>query len=204
MSATKAIWSGPGIIQGFLNLRAESKLTQETLEKWLDEEYIPAMLETKIIRAAQRYKAANPEYLKQNMVVYELADLASAKDGKLQEVPRSSNLFPSSDPVDAFVESEARILCFVEEYKKKEHDEGSLIPMRSKSTLHLAHHLMGNILRDTDAAKTIIYAAMEPGVRGEADLDAWYREEVSRSPISPCQPTNYDSTMSKCLSSPDG
>jgi hypothetical protein len=132
MSAAKATRSGPGIIQGFFILRAESKLTQETLEKWFDEEYIPAMLGTGVIRAAQRYKAANPEYAKQNMVVYELADLASAKDGKLEKVPRVSSLFPTSDPVDSFVESEARILSMVEEYKTKEHVEGPSIPMSSK------------------------------------------------------------------------
>lgn len=128
MSAAKANWSGPGIIQGFLTLRPGSKLTQETLEKWLDKEYIPAFLETRVVKAAHRFKAANPEYGKPNMVVYELDDLAAAKSGNLQEVSRVSSLFPSNDPVDTFVESEARVLSLVEEYQKEEYPAGLLIP----------------------------------------------------------------------------
>jgi hypothetical protein len=63
---------------------------------------------------------------------------------------------------------------------------------------------MGMMLRDTDAAKTIIYAAMEPGEGREADLDAWYREEVSRFISLRWEPTKYGSTTNKCLLSPDG
>jgi hypothetical protein len=75
-----------------------------------------------VVKAAHRYKAANQKYGKQNMVVYELAALASAKDGGLDKFPRTSKLFPTSDPVDSFVETEARVYSIVEEYpaEKKE------------------------------------------------------------------------------------
>jgi hypothetical protein len=203
MSATKANWSGPGIIQGFFTLPPDSKLTQETLEKWLDDEYNPAMLETKVVKAAHRFKAANPDYGKRNMVVYELDDLASAKSGELQEVSRVSSLFPSKEPVDSFVESEARILSLIEEYKKEEHPKGLLMPSGTTSSAS-AVWVLGYLSckktdNDTDAAKTIIYAAMEPGEGREADLDAWYREEVSWSAMMRWKCPDCLSTTSKCL-----
>lgn len=124
-SAIPRSWSGPGIIQSFIALPETSKLKQETLEKWFDEVYVPALIETGAVKSAWRFKAANPEYDKQHMVIYKCPDLALVKAGKLESVPRTSDLFPTEEPVDVLIDSESRILSFVQLYETAKQSEGS-------------------------------------------------------------------------------
>ena len=127
MSGSSTTWSGPGLIQVFINLRKDTKLSQPTLEKWLDEVYIPAQVETGVVKGVRRFKAANPSYDKQNLVIYHVPDLAALRTGKLEAVPRSSELFPTEEPVDAFVESDSRVLSEVEVFEKERHAPGELV-----------------------------------------------------------------------------
>lgn len=121
-NATPPSWSGSGIIQSFFTLPASSELSQETLEEWLDEVYLNALIDTGAVTSAWRFKAANPEYGKQNLLIYKVPDLAQA--GKIRSVPRTSEKFPSGEPVDTFVESESRILSLVQLCETTKHPEG--------------------------------------------------------------------------------
>ncbi|KAF2794664.1 hypothetical protein K505DRAFT_274721 [Melanomma pulvis-pyrius CBS 109.77] len=144
-------WSGPGIIQSFITIPESSKLSQATLEKWLDEFYVPALIATGVVTSAWRFKAANSDFEKPLMSIYKIPELRDVQGGKLQDIKRTSDLFPTSGPLEDFVVSESRILALEQLYETTTQPE--------------------------DAATTIIHAAMEPGEDGEADLDAWYREE---------------------------
>ncbi|CAI6338231.1 unnamed protein product [Periconia digitata] len=146
-------WSGPGIMQSFVTLKEGSKITQETLDRWFEEVYVPELIKTGIVTAASIWKAANPAYEKQNMILYEAPDLAPIKQGKLREdhVSRKSDMFPTDGPVDDFVDVESRILAREEYYEIEKQPK--------------------------DVATTVIYAAMQPSPGGEVDLDKWYREE---------------------------
>ncbi|KAF2653397.1 hypothetical protein K491DRAFT_694800 [Lophiostoma macrostomum CBS 122681] len=144
-------WSGPGVVQTFITIPPSSQLDQETLSKWLDEVYLPAVIDTGVVKSAWRFKAANPDHGKQNLVFLKVPDLAPVQAGKLQAISRTSDMFPSSESIDAFVESESGIFSFVQLYETTKQPE--------------------------DAGSVIVYAGMEPKPGGEADLDAWYREE---------------------------
>ncbi|KAF2013827.1 hypothetical protein BU24DRAFT_424860 [Aaosphaeria arxii CBS 175.79] len=143
--------SGPGILQTFVSIPQSSQLAEDTLLQFLDNVYTPALIETGVVESVRRYKAANPAYDKQHMIVYNVPDLAPLLAGKLQKVPRTSETFPTNGPVEDFVEFESRIFSLAQVYQTVEHPE--------------------------DATTTIIYAAMETQPGGEADLEAWYQEE---------------------------
>lgn len=119
-------WTGPGIIQGFFKIKEGSQLSQETLEKWFDEEFFPATLATGVVKSAWRWKAVDAGNEKQHMVIYKMPDLGAAQSGKLGEVPRTSSLFPTDGPVDDFAESEYRIMSLVQLYEVTKQPEGAL------------------------------------------------------------------------------
>ncbi|KAF2266677.1 hypothetical protein CC78DRAFT_566739 [Lojkania enalia] len=144
-------WSGPGIIQSFLTIPKTPDLSEEVLLKWFDEVYVPGLLATGVVTSSWRFKAANPDYSKQYMLIHKVPDLALVQAGKLENVPRISPSFPTDEPVDKFIKAESKILSLVELYETRKQPE--------------------------DAATTVIMAAMEPLPGGESDLDAWYREE---------------------------
>jgi hypothetical protein len=120
--------SGPGVVVTALTIPPTSKLSQETLSKWLDEIYLPAVIDTGVVRSAWRFKAANPDHGKQNLVFLKIPDLAPVQTGKLQAVSRTSDTFPSSEPIDAFVDSESRIFSFQELFETEKQPEGKSGP----------------------------------------------------------------------------
>ncbi|KAF2692206.1 hypothetical protein K458DRAFT_354521 [Lentithecium fluviatile CBS 122367] len=144
-------WSGPGIMQSYFKLKPGSKLSQETLEKWWQEEYLPKVVDTGIVKSAWTWNAVNPDYERQHMVIYKVPDLAPVQSDMLKKIPRTSDMFPTDGPVDDFIQFESRIFELVQLYETGKQPE--------------------------DAATKIMYAAMQPLPGGEADLDAWYREE---------------------------
>ncbi|KAF2707031.1 hypothetical protein K504DRAFT_436215 [Pleomassaria siparia CBS 279.74] len=148
---TPPVWSGPGIIQSFITIPKTSLLSQDVVEKWLDDVYIPALVETGVITSAWRFTSANPNYEKPLMSIYKVPELRDVQAGKLQDINRTSDTFPTNGPLEHFVESESRILGLEQLYETSTQSE--------------------------DVGMTIIHAAMEPGPGGEADLEAWYREE---------------------------
>jgi hypothetical protein len=117
-------WSGPGIMQTFMKLKPESKLSQETLDKWWQEEYLPKVLDTGIITSARTWKAADPKYEYQNMILYQVPDLAAAQSRELSNIPRTSDSFPTDGPVDDFIEFESRIFSKVQLYEATPQSEG--------------------------------------------------------------------------------
>jgi len=143
--------TGPGIIVVRFKLRDSSDISQDLLEKWYDEVHIPDVLTTGGVKSAWRWKAADPEYGNQNMVLYKLPDLAFMQDPKFQSIPITSDLLPSGEPMTKHTEFEIRTYSLVQLYQLEVQPE--------------------------DATSTIISACMEPAPDGEADLDAWYREE---------------------------
>ncbi|KAF2736365.1 hypothetical protein EJ04DRAFT_551415 [Polyplosphaeria fusca] len=169
-AAAPPCWTGPGLLQTFITISPTSELRIETLEKWLDDVYIPALIGTGAVQSAWRFKAVDPGYGKQHMVLYKIPDLAQVQAGKLQQAPRASELFPKGGTVDDYVLGESKIFSFVELYPPdtREQKEGRRLvsTVRPSDKLTLA-----------DAGSTIIMAAMEPSPGGEKDLDAWYRDE---------------------------
>ncbi|KAF2467070.1 uncharacterized protein BDR25DRAFT_345234 [Lindgomyces ingoldianus] len=150
-TAPISYWSGPGIIQGFITIPKSSKLSPEIFEKWFDEVYVPDLLATGIVISSWRFKAADPKYGKPKMFIHKCPDLSPVQAGKLHEVKIASDMFPTNGSVYDFIESETNIFSLVQLYETvKQHE---------------------------DAATTVIMAAMEPSPGGEAELDAWYREE---------------------------
>lgn len=117
-------WTGPGTILNFVKIPSSSKITLETLEKWFDEEFVPALLATGAIKYAWLYKAASADYDKQHLIVYKVSDLALVKAGKLQEVPRTSTKGLFEGKVDDNVEFESRVYSFVQHYVTEKQDEG--------------------------------------------------------------------------------
>ncbi|PVH94636.1 hypothetical protein DM02DRAFT_602184 [Periconia macrospinosa] len=137
----KPQWSGAGIVQGFFSPKAGSELMQETLDEWFKEISVPSIVKENVVTLASTWKAANPAYPKQNMILYEMPDLAPMRE-RLENYPTRA---------DGNLETEFRILALEQYYETEKHPK--------------------------DATTTIIYAAMQPGPGGEADLDRWYREE---------------------------
>ncbi|KAF2833640.1 hypothetical protein CC86DRAFT_415536 [Ophiobolus disseminans] len=143
--------SGPGIVLGFFQIRDSSKASQHTLESCFDQELVPKLLETEGVTGAWLYKAANPAYNKQQILVYKLSDLASIQAKDLQRLAKTSKHSHLNGSVDDHVEFDSRSYSFVQLYEISEHSE--------------------------DAAPTIMLAMMEPSQGGETDLDAWYHDE---------------------------
>ncbi|KAF2117679.1 hypothetical protein BDV96DRAFT_517369 [Lophiotrema nucula] len=149
-AAATPLWSGPGLIQVFFT-QTDTSVSEETILKWLDEEHIPALMATGVAKSGWRHKAADSAYSKPHMLLYKVPDLSSVLSGKLETVPRTSDLFPDGKPIDDFVTVESKVFTFVQLYEPTKQPE--------------------------DAGNTIIMAAMEPSPGGEADLEAWYRDE---------------------------
>ncbi|KAF1976036.1 hypothetical protein BU23DRAFT_552042 [Bimuria novae-zelandiae CBS 107.79] len=153
-------WSGPGVMQAIVTLRKDSKLSQETLEKWFHEVYFPAVLKTGIAKTTTTWRAVDPNYERplmfvsevENMELIQYGDQNHKVGGGLHNIPRKSELFPTDGPVDDFVDFESRLLSQIESYG----DSGTLA---------------------ADEVDTMIYAAMQPKPGGEKDLDDWYRTE---------------------------
>lgn len=116
-------WSGPGVIFTFFKVPESSKVSQHAIEKWFDEEYVPKLLETGVVKSGWLYKAANPEYDKQHLLIYKVSDFAQA--GKLKEVPRTSEKGLFDGDVHSHIEFESRIYSFVQLYETSKQDEGA-------------------------------------------------------------------------------
>jgi hypothetical protein len=130
MSSTDASskqWSGPGIMQTLMKLKPDSKLSQETLQKWWEEEYLPKMLETGIVKSACTWKAADPKYEHQNMIIYQVPDVAAMKSrgSELSDIPRTSDSFPTDGGVDDFIEFESRVYSLVQNYEVEPQSEST-------------------------------------------------------------------------------
>jgi hypothetical protein len=145
-SATPPAWSGPGIIQNFITIPASSKLSEETLKKWLDEVYIPALIESGVVKSAWRYKAAKSHSEWPLMTIYKIPELQNVQDGKLQDIKRTSKLFPTSGPLEDFVTSESRILSFEQLYETTKQPEGQSTIAHALRLLHMldAPHIGSN------------------------------------------------------------
>jgi hypothetical protein len=119
-------------MQSFVTLREGSKLSQDTLEKWFYNVYLPAVLKTGIVKAITSWKAASPNYERQWMIVFEVEDLELVQYGNkkhvgggLHEIPRTSDTFPTAGPVDDFVDFESRILEQIQLYGSSGNSTGA-------------------------------------------------------------------------------
>jgi len=117
-------WSGPGLILNFLKLRGSSEISQHALENWIDQEYVPALLATGGLSGAWLYKAANPAYDKQHILVCKVSDLALIRAEELGSVGKDSKGPQLDGSVDEQVELDLRIYSFVQQYETSKHDEG--------------------------------------------------------------------------------
>jgi hypothetical protein len=170
MSTTQA-WSGPGIILSFFKLLDSPTISEETLEDWFGREYAPALIASGVVKKAWLYQAANADYDKQHLIVYNVPELAQVQAGKIQEVPRTSNSGLFEGTVDDYIEIETRIYSFVQLYEKSAHGEGM-------SQNHTDGFIEWQLIsRATEAAPVMMLAMVQPAQGGEADLDAWYKDE---------------------------
>jgi hypothetical protein len=123
-NAEPLAWSGPGIIQSFITIPESSKLSKETLEKWLDNVYVPALIESGVVKSAWHFKAANPHSDKPLMSIYKIPELRDVQAGKVQDIKRTSDLFPTDGPLEDFVVYESRILGLEQLYETTKQSEG--------------------------------------------------------------------------------
>ncbi|KAH7401598.1 hypothetical protein BKA66DRAFT_436714 [Pyrenochaeta sp. MPI-SDFR-AT-0127] len=144
-------WSGPGVILSFVRLHRSARITEEAGQIWFHEEYVPRLLASGVVSHASHYKAANPDYDKQQLAVYKVPDLALVHAGKLTTIARNSDRGLFDGDVDDVMDFESRIYSLGQLYETSKQTE--------------------------EAAPTIMLAMMQPSPGGEADLDAWYREE---------------------------
>lgn len=91
-SSTQTMQSltGPGLFLTFYSIPSSSPLTPSTLSSWLTSDYIPTAQAVGAISSATLYRAANPSYPKQNLVVYRIPDLKAIAEGKMASIPRLS------------------------------------------------------------------------------------------------------------------
>jgi|TARA_R110002003_G_scaffold52_23_gene4556 hypothetical protein len=119
-------WSGPGVIFSFFKLRESSEISQEAMHTWFDEEFVPSLLATGTIKSVTLYKAANPNYNKQQLLLYDVPDLSSIQAGQLGDFAKSSRLSLCKGSIDAHVEFEWRTYSFVQLYETSKRSEGKL------------------------------------------------------------------------------
>ncbi|KAJ4357868.1 uncharacterized protein N0V89_002445 [Didymosphaeria variabile] len=122
-SGNSQSWSGPGIIQSYIKLRDDSKISQETLEKWVYDVYLPAVLKTGIVKAITSWRAASAKYERGWLIVFDVEDLELVQYGNrkhvgggLHVISRTSDMFWTNGPVDDVIDFESRILEKVELY----------------------------------------------------------------------------------------
>jgi hypothetical protein len=118
--------SGPGLILVFFKICDSSKISQKSLEHWVDQEYVPALLATVPTKTAWLYKAANANYDKQQLVVCKVSDLASMQAGQLQDAAKTNKLSLFKGSVQDSVEVDTRTYSFVQLYETAKQDEGKL------------------------------------------------------------------------------
>lgn len=121
---------GPGLVVVFGTVPKDSPVSEETVTEWIDEEYIPRLLATHVIKSAGRFKAANPHFSRQIMIIYEVTDLSMLNDPKVKNVPRSGKRFPTDEPVETWVPFEMRVYSYVQIFtgsRPVERDGGSLL-----------------------------------------------------------------------------
>jgi len=123
--STSQSWSGPGVILSFFKLLDSPTISEETLENWFDREYAPPLIASGVVKKAWLYLAANAEYDKQHLIVYQVPELAQVQAGKIQEFPRTSSSGLFEGTVDDYIEVETRIYSFVQLYEKSAHGEGT-------------------------------------------------------------------------------
>lgn len=123
MSAT-ASWSGPGLILSFFKLLDPPQISEETLEKWFEKEFVPGLLAAGAIQSASLYRAASSEYNKQNLIVYQVSDLSVIQKGAFQQVPRTSKLSLFEGTVDGYIDLDSRIYSFSQLYETSEKPQG--------------------------------------------------------------------------------
>jgi hypothetical protein len=128
MSTTGApprTWSGPGLMQVFMKRKPDSKLSQQTLDEWWEQEYLPKILDSGIIKSAWKWKAVNPTYERQQFVNYQIPDLAAFRS-RIAELMGISRTFNEKfdAPIDDFVELESRIYELVQSFEKEPQSEG--------------------------------------------------------------------------------
>jgi hypothetical protein len=163
--------SGPGLILIFFKICDSSKISQKSLECWVDQEYVPALLATGATKTAWLYKAANANYDKQQLVVCKVSDLASIQAGQLQDAAKANKLSLFEGSVNDSVEFDTRIYSFVQLYETAKQDEGRFYAViQAKKGQRLISH-------PVDLAPSILLAMMQPAQGGESELDAWYRDE---------------------------
>ena len=104
-----------------MKLKPDSKLSQETLNKWWEEEHLPKLLDTGVIKSVWTWKAANPEYKHQTMTIHQVPDLAAMQTSELKNVPRTSDKFEG--PVDDHIELESRIYKLAQYYEAEPQSE---------------------------------------------------------------------------------
>jgi hypothetical protein len=119
-------WSGPGVILSFFKLRESSEISQEAMHTWFNKEFVPSLLATGTIKSVTLYKAANPNYNKQRLLLYDVPDLASIQTGQLRDVAKSSRLPLFEGSIDDHVEFEWRMYSFVQLYETAKRSEGKL------------------------------------------------------------------------------
>jgi hypothetical protein len=164
-------YTGPGTVLSFLKLRDPSNASQKALESRLAQNIVPELLMSDGVKSAWLYKAANSAYDKPYVVVYQLSSLASLKHAEAVDLEKASEFLPEDGSLDELVEIDTRVYSMVQAYEKITHGDG----MCNSNTREWQKWRSNS--RIADIAPIIMLAMMQPREGGEADLDAWYRDE---------------------------
>jgi hypothetical protein len=116
--------AGPGTILSFLKLQDPSDASQKALDSRLEQKIVPELLKSDGVKSAWLYKAANPTYDKQYVVVYQLSNLASIEHAGSGDLEKASRLSPDHEPLDELVEVDARVYSMVQAYETTKHGDG--------------------------------------------------------------------------------
>lgn len=119
---TKPQWSGPGVVQIFVSLKEGSSHSQAELEKWIEEVYISKILTAGVGATVSTFKAADPAYGKQHMILCEIPDLTRIKEQEIVEKKLlGKDLDVSEGSVGGDLEIGARILAMEEQFETEKH-----------------------------------------------------------------------------------
>lgn len=106
--------------------------------------HIPGMVASSGIRSAWRWQAANPDYGKPNLVIYNVPDLAFLQSDEYKSAKKKSDTLPDAGLIDQFVESETRLYQLVQVFETEKQPEGRYIS--SSINQHCDLNILNNLI----------------------------------------------------------
>ncbi|KAF2401682.1 hypothetical protein EJ06DRAFT_547970 [Trichodelitschia bisporula] len=143
-------FTGPGLLIARSRITSP-ELSEDVFERWYNEVHIPDVLAVGTISAAYRFRNSNPAAEVPYLAVYTVPEFSKVDMGKLGALPMAHEMLPGGGTITDFVDIDSQFYKLTQEEAQK--------------------------LSQDAYFPVLLSAAMEPAAGGEADFDAWYREE---------------------------